>query len=151
MIKFWGVKFRRKTPNNFSSYWGMGLLFSISPKNPSWWLKEEFKVYLSFCHMSFWAVADLRRRPEKPWPPLREEIAINKAHKLLLVGAKITGTTWKWPWTSTSEGAKIVGPPQKNSLDPLLIRLMGEMFYTNSMQISSKNTVLTFVFKQKLL
>ena len=48
-------------------------------------------------------------------PPLREETAINKAHKLLLEGAKITETPWKWPWTT-----KNVGPSQKNSLDRLL-------------------------------
>ena len=29
----------------------------------------------------------------EPWPTLREEAAIKKAHKLLLVGAKITETT----------------------------------------------------------
>ena len=34
-------------------------------------------------------VADLRRRPEGPMAPLREEKAINKAHKLLLEGTKI--------------------------------------------------------------
>ena len=35
-------------------------------------------------------VADLRRRPEGAMNPLREETTINKEHKLLLEGAKIT-------------------------------------------------------------
>ena len=35
-----------------------------------------------------YTVVDLRRRPEGAMAPLREEKAINKAHKLLLEGAK---------------------------------------------------------------
>ena len=31
--------------------------------------------------------------------------------QIALEGAKITESTWKWPWTSISEGAKIVGLP----------------------------------------
>ena len=65
---------------------------------------------------------DLRRRPEGAMAPLMEETTTNKAPKLLLEGAKITETTWKWPRTSISKGAKTVRPPQKNSWDPLLIR-----------------------------
>ena len=64
---------------------------------------------------------DQRRRPEGAMAPLMEETTTNKVPKLLLEGAKITETTWKLPWTTISEGAKIVGPPQKNSLDPLLL------------------------------
>ena len=47
---------------------------------------------------------------------MNEETAINKAHKLLLEGAKITK---KLPENDLSI-SEIVGPPQKNSLDPLL-------------------------------
>ena len=52
--------------------------------------------------------------------------SINKTHKLLLEVSKIIETTWKWPWTTVSKGAKIVGPPHKNSLDPLLVLMLPE-------------------------
>ena len=43
-------------------------------------------------------------------------------HKLLLEGTKITETTWKWPWTTISEGAKtslicLITPPPTISLN----------------------------------
>ena len=40
---------------------------------------------------------------EEPCPPLREETAINKAHKLLSEGAKITETTWKNFWAPSEK------------------------------------------------
>ena len=39
--------------------------------------------------MNVLSVVDLRRKPEGAMPPLREEKAINRAHKKLLEGAKI--------------------------------------------------------------
>ena len=50
---------------------------------------------------------------------MREEKAINKAHKLLLEGTKIYDY---YLFNPTVEGAwkKLLGPLKKNSLDPLL-------------------------------
>ena len=60
-------------------------------------------------------IVDLRRKPEGTIAPPRKETANRKAHKLFLEGAKIIETTWKWPWTTISEGAKIVGPLRKSA------------------------------------
>ena len=45
--------------------------------------------------------------------PLREETAINKAPKLLILC--LFNPTVKGTYMNISEGAKKVGPPQKNS------------------------------------
>ena len=83
-----------------------------------------FKVWpkLLFYGMKyFWVTFKRHISPIVHCAPPRT-IRVKKAYKLLLDGAKITETTWKWPRTSISKGAKTVRPPQKNSWDPLLIR-----------------------------
>ena len=57
-------------------------------------------------------VVDLRIGDQRePWPHTREEKAINKAHKLLLEGAKIIDNCRRC--MNRLEGEKIVGPPKK--------------------------------------
>ena len=59
--------------------------------------------------------AELRRWPEGAMVPPEGENNNKKGAQIAILGAQITETTWKWPWTTISEGAKIVRPPQKTA------------------------------------